>query len=145
MAKTTATTTPEKPATLSKVMDEAATKGVEAFASQFTRFRSSPPAITSKRAAPSTLDGVNELVVSLRTATIGNANNGRVDVDEACDLATKAIAVAVKASDAKGIPVPFAELIDAETLQRMAIPVLRMALVAWNNQLPKPEPKPSTL
>lgn len=143
MAKTATTTTTEPPK--QSPVEKAATVGVTALAGNIAKFRNAPPPITSKRATHSIFSGVQAMVDELRTEAIGKASNGRVDVDAACDAANLALGKAVKSFDTKGVPDPFDKLVDADTLQRMAVPVLRVALTAWNNHLPAPQKKQETL
>lgn len=136
--KTAATKQPKPQSTPAELIEQAAARGVAEFAGHFTRFRSLAPGIASKRTSSTIYAAAIAMVDELRGAVVGAFGGGKVDIDAACELAEKAIEVAVKAFDAKGIPSPFVSLIATEALQRLTIPVLRVALETWNDQVTVP-------
>lgn len=133
-----------KPPSIHLAIESATAKGVELFAGHFTKFRHSPPGITSKRTTPAIFAGANEVVGEIRSAAIGASLGGKVDVDLACEIASGAFDVVAAACKFDAIPSPFCSLVDGPTLRGMVIPALRVALETWNAQVTapkKPEPE----
>lgn len=123
---------------LKAVIEKAAEQGIKSYVQHLVRFRSAPPAITSKRSASEVYAGANELTAEIRSAAIGAANNGKVDVDRVCKLAEGILGAAAKLIDIKPIPEPFESMAEAAVIQQLVMPALRVALQTWNNQVAAP-------